>query len=76
MLKSSPQERLSAFYGMGAQDDEISNILNKVKSFGKGPLTALNESRNVGSQILSKRVLPVPSSPINSTVQNLSNKYQ
>lgn len=55
MQSATPEERISAFYNLGSSDKELQDVFIKAKTFGKGPIAGLNESVNIGNQLLNKR---------------------
>lgn len=68
--KATPQERLNAFYATGSRDKELQDLFMKARNFGKGPIAGLNESSNIGSQLLTKRSLPLRSLAVPALAQS------
>lgn len=49
------QEKINQFYGIGSRDSGINDILQKIKQFGSGVISGMNDSPEVDNQVLSNR---------------------
>lgn len=54
----NPTQRLTRFYDVNSSHPGTQEILQKVKSFGTGPITGFKESTNVANQQLAQGLSP------------------
>lgn len=54
----NPTQRLTRFYDINSSNPDTQTLLQKVKSFGTGPITGFKESTNVANQQLAQGLSP------------------
>lgn len=64
------EDKLKAFYAIGSNDPEVSQILNRSKSLGYGVVPGFREGSSAINQELSGRVAPTASGVVNPAVVN------